>query len=371
MTEDSLRKEHCDYALIFLTLALVMVGLLMVYSASAVLAAENFGDSYHFIKRQLVFVLAGVVAMMVGMKIRYQHYSKVVYGILILAMMGVVLTYIPGLRREVGGASRWIQAGPIAIQPSEFVKIAMVLFFAYMMDKKMPRIKEFGVGFLPVVLIASVVMTMILGQRDFGSAMVIGAVMVIMLFVAGTRFLYLGCMILSALPVLYVLIASVSYRRKRIMAFLDPWSDRYGSGFQIIQSLVSFHEGGLAGKGLGQGQQKLFYLPEAHTDFILSVLAEELGLIGVMVLLGLFLAFLWRGLRVAWRAPDYFGKFLATGIISLFAVEVLFNMMVVMGLFPTKGLALPFISYGGSSMVASMLLVGILLNISSYREARS
>jgi cell division protein FtsW len=239
---------------------------------------------------------------------------------------------------------------------------------AYSLEKKSSKIKSFGVGFLPHILFMSVVALCILIQKDFGAAATIAAITWLMMFVAGVRIPYLLGMFAAALPIAIMLIAGSEYRRRRILAFLNPWNDQYGSGFQMIQSYVAFNEGGWFGKGLGQGQQKLFYLPEAHTDFIFSVIGEEMGLIGILLVISLFGFFCYRGLIIALRAPDLFGRYLALGCTLLIALEAVLNMGVVMGLFPTKGLALPFISYGGSSLLISLIAVGILLNISTYRR---
>ncbi len=364
---ETVTKGTYDYVLLFLTLALVCVGLLMIYSASAVVAGDRFTSDYYFLKRQLGYLAIGLLGMGICQRMDYHVLRKLVYPILIGAVFLVVLSYIPGFRSVASGAARWVKIGFIRFQPSEFAKLAVIIFMAYSLAKKGDRVQLFGVGVLPHLVIGGAVIVAVLGQKDLGGALVIATLMGIMMFVSGVRLTYLASMAFLTLPVLYFAVASVGYRRKRILAFLDPWSDRYGSGFQIIQSLVSFHQGGLTGKGLGAGQQKLFYLPEAHTDFIGAVLGEELGLVGVLFIIGLFVAFCCRGYKVAWNAPDLFGRYLALGITSLVAVQTIGNLGVVMGIFPSKGMVLPFISYGGSALVVLMAAVGILLNISKYK----
>lgn len=340
----------------------------MNFSASAVLAQERYGDSYHFLKRTLMFACIGFAGLGVAARFPYGRYRTVVYPIVIGTLALMLALFIPGVGRTIGGATRWISVGPLAFQPSEVAKIMMIVFLSYSLEKKARWIKSFGIGFLPHIFFMGVVAACILYQRDLGAAAIIATVTWCLMFVAGVRLTYLFGMVVAALPIATALIAGTEYRRRRILAFLNPWSDQYGSGFQIIQSYVAFNEGGWFGRGLGQGQQKLFYLPEAHTDFILSVIGEELGLAGTLLIIGVFGFFCYRGLRVALLAPDLFGRYLAIGCTLLICLEAVLNMGVVMGILPTKGLTLPFISYGGSSLVLSLIAVGILLNVSTYRR---
>jgi len=362
------QRVHFDSWLLFCVILLVAVGVTMNYSASAVLSQERYGDSYYFLKRTLVFAAIGFTLMTVSMRFPYASYRKIVYPILLGALVLLGAVFIPGFGRTIGGATRWLHLGPVTFQPSEAAKVAMIIFLAYSLEKKSKKIRSFSVGFIPHIVFMGVVAVCILYQRDFGSAAIIAAITWLMMFVAGVRLPYLIGMLLAGLPLAVMLIASSDYRKKRILAFLNPWNDQYGSGFQIIQSFVAFNEGGWFGKGPGQGQQKLFYLPEAHTDFILSVVGEELGLAGVMLVIVLFGFFCYRSLRIALEAPDLFGRYLGVGCTLLIGLEAILNMGVVTGLLPTKGLTLPFISYGGSSLVMSLLAVGILLNISTYRR---
>lgn len=370
LTQDQdIQRTHHDYWLVISIVLLVAIGVVMVYSSSAVFAADRFQDAYYFLKKELVFVGLGGCLAFVAAKLPYHWWRYMVYPLLGVSLLFVLLAYVPSLRSVAAGAARWVQLGPLRFQPSELAKLAVIIFLAYSFEKKGDKMQRFGIGVLPHLFVGGLFMLLILGQRDFGSAFVIGCLLLCLLYTAGVRKVYLLALGLAALPLAYFAVANVAYRRQRILAFLDPWSDRYGSGFQIIQSLISFHQGGVWGRGLGEGQQKLFYLPEAHTDFIAAVLGEELGLSGMLILLVLFGVFAVRGLRAAWRAPDLFGSYLALGITLLIAWQAMANLAVVMGLLPTKGMVLPFISYGGSSLLVTLLAVGILVNVSSYTRA--
>lgn len=358
-------QRHIDYTLLVVTLLLMAIGVMMVYSSSAIFAQERFGDSLYFLKREVIFTALGIAMLFVVKSIDYHLWYKLTYPLVFLSLALLTLVFIPGIGHSAGGAQRWLRVAGFTIQPSEVTKVAVLVFLAYSLAKKGDRIKNFSKGFLPTLTIGSLLGGIVLLQKDLGTAFVIFSVMFFMLFISGTRLIYLlGC-VLAAIPALYLLIFSVDYRRQRIMAFLDPWEHQLDSGFQIIQSYVAFNSGGLMGAGLGQGKQKLFYLPAAHTDFIFSVLGEELGLIGVGFVVTLFMLILFRGLRTAMRAPDPFGMFLAYGITALITCQALINMAVVMGLLPTKGLPLPFISHGGTALLVICVMVGILLNISS------
>jgi cell division protein FtsW len=357
-----------DIYLFFTTLMLVFIGIVMIFSSSAILAKERFGDTYYFLKRELLYFVIGLTALFVTKRIPYQIYTRYVYPVLGVTVVLMALCFVPGLSHEVGGASRWIRFGGFSLQPSEWAKLSVILFAAYLISKKGEKIRLFAKGYIPIILISGLFILMILGQKDLGSAVVLGLVIFIMLFVSGTRVHYIVGSISLALPALYFLIFSVSFRRKRILAFLDPWKYQMDQGFQVIQSFVAFKTGGLLGVGLGASKQKLFYLPEAHTDFIFSVFGEEFGLVGVLFVIALFILFVYRGMAIALKTQDAFGKFLAFGITTLIGVQTIINLGVVMGLLPTKGLALPFISYGGSSLVASLAAVGILLNVSTQAE---
>ncbi len=363
-----MQRRPIDYPLLVVTLLLMAIGLLMVYSASAIYAQDLYKDSHYFLKKEVIFMALGLTLMFVVKTIDYHFYYKLTYPILGATILLLLITFIPGIGHKAGGAQRWIGIAGFTLQPSELAKLAIIIFMAYTLAKKKEKMKSFKVGFMPAAFVVGFVAVLVLAQKDLGTTFVICLVSFVMLYIGGTRISYLFAGIVAAIPALYFLVFSVDYRRKRIMAFLDPWEHKLDEGFQIIQSYVAFNAGGLTGAGLGQGKQKLFYLPAAHTDFIFSVVGEELGLIGVFFVLGLFVLFLVRGSKIASRAPDLFGTYLAVGITSLITAQALINFAVVMGLLPTKGLPLPFISHGGTSLLVICVLVGILLNISSQTE---
>lgn len=359
------RLEAYDMVVLLMAVALTCFGVVMVYSASSIMAAKKFHDGFYFLKRQGVFAIVGFGFMALAMNIDYHFWKRAAVPILLGCLVLLALVLIPGIGGSAGGASRWIRLPGIRVQPSELAKLALIMYMAYSLDKKQDKVRFFSTGFLPYMLVLMVLLGLLLKQPDLGSALTMGGVAVVMLFGAGTRLSYIISMFLLALPFAYYAIMHVDYRRRRIMAFLNPWEDPTNTGFQIIQSWIAVGTGGLIGQGLGEGRQKMFYLPEAHTDFIFSVVGEELGFLGVMVIAAMFFLLVLRGIRIAVYAPDFFGRSLAFGIITLLGIEAFVNMCVVTGLFPTKGLALPFISYGGSSLVMTMFAVGILLNISA------
>lgn len=361
-------QKPFDVYLFFTTLLLVLIGIMMIFSSSAILAKEKYGDTYYFLKKELFFFIIGFAGLFLTKNIPYKFYARWVYPILLTTFFVMILSFVPFFSHTAGGASRWVRMMGFNMQPSELAKLSVIIFVAYLMAKKGSAIRDFSKGFLPILVVSGVFILMILAQRDLGSAFVMGSVIFLMLFVSGTKLKYLVGAILAAAPVLYFLIFSVSFRRQRILAFLDPWKYKSDYGFQIIQSFVAFKSGGLGGVGLGESKQKLFYLPEAHTDFIFSVLGEEFGMIGVVIVAVLFLFFIYRGIKIAQKTQDLFGMFLAFGLTGLIGLQAFMNFGVVMGILPTKGLALPFISYGGSSLIVSLLAVGILLNISQHTE---
>jgi cell division protein FtsW len=360
------KLEEYDLVIMLMAIALTCFGVVMVYSASSIMAAKRFHDGFFFLKRQGLFALFGFGLMLITMRINYQFWRKLAAPILLGCIVLLVLVLIPGIGGSAGGASRWIRLIPgFNFQPSEVAKIALIMYMAYSLDRKQDKIKQLGPGFVSYMLILLVMLGLLLKQPDMGSALTLAAVAIIMLFAAGTRLVYIISIVLMSMPFLYFLVMNVDYRKRRILAFLDPWHDPQNSGFQIIQSWLALGTGGVFGQGLGEGKQKLFYLPEAHTDFILAVIGEELGFLGVIVIIVMFFLLVQRAMCIAVAAPDTFGRFLALGIAVLFGIEASVNMGVVTGLLPTKGLALPFISYGGSSLLISLFAVGILLNISS------
>ena len=338
----------------------------MVYSASAVWASYKMGDSFFFAKRQLLFAGLGVIAMFFIMKIDYwvwRTYSKV---ILLICFVLLILVLIPGIGLVRGGARSWIGIGAFSIQPSEFMKFAMIIFLAKFLSEKQKVITSFKRGLLPSLSFVFVAFGMIMLQPDLGTGTVMVGTCIVMIFVSGARIFHFAMLGLIGVAGFVGLIASAPYRIKRITSYLDPWSDPLGSGFQIIHSLLAIGPGGLFGLGLGQSRQKFLYLPEPQTDFIFAILSEELGFIGGSFVLLLFSLLLWRGIRVALGAPDLYGTFLAVGIVAMIAIQVMINIGVVTGLMPVTGITLPFLSYGGSSLTLMLMAVGVLLNISRH-----
>lgn len=358
-------RKGFDSSILLLSVVLTCLGVVMVYSASSIMADKRYADGFFFLKRQGGFALAGFVIMAVVSQIDYRHYRKVASLVFLLSIGLLVAVLVPGIGTKISGAARWIRFPGVSVQPAELVKLTLVIFLAHSLSKKGERVQEFLQGFLPYILILGVIVALLLAQPDLGSALTIVGVAMVMITVAGTRIRYLFLMATVALPTLYFLVMNVEYRRRRIMAFLDPWDDPTNSGFQIIQSWIAFGSGGVAGNGLGESKQKLFYLPEAHTDFIFSVIGEELGFIGVFVISAMFLVLILRGIRTALVSTDTFGRNLAFGISILLGLEAFINIAVVLGMLPTKGLALPFLSYGGTSLWVTLFSIGVLLNISS------
>ncbi len=357
-----------DPILLAAIFGLVGFGLVMVYSSSAITAQDKLGDSFFFLKRQSFAAALGLVAMAVSMKLGYRKMARLAYPLLIIAVILLLLVLIPGLGTKVGGAKRWIRFPGVSIQPAEIAKVAWVIYLSYSLAKKREKVKHFSIGFVPHLGIAAVLVALCMLEPDFGSSVALLFLMFVMLFAAGAKLSWLVGSVLVAIPFAYTAIATSEYRMKRITAFLDPWSNRQGSGYQVAESLMSIGSGGLNGLGLGDGRQKLFFLPEAHTDFIFAIIGEELGLLGVAALILLYGVVIWRGVRASLNATEPFGTYLGLGITSLIGFQAVVNMSVAMGLVPTKGLTLPFISYGGSSLIVLMGAAGLLLSISGASE---
>jgi cell division protein FtsW len=350
------------------TVILLAIGVVMVYSASAVNAYETLKDSAYFLKRQLVYLFLGVIASLMIMAVDYDVIKKYVKPVLMVTFFLLVLVLVPGISREISGAHRWFRLFSLSFQPSQAMKLVMILYLADFLSRKQSDIRSFWEGFMPPMIILGVTVGLILLEPDLGTSVAISIVAVIMLFVAGMKLAHLIPMIVGSVPVLLVLVFLKAYRKRRILAFIDPWSDPQGVGFQIIQSFIALGSGGLFGVGLGQSRQKLLYLPGCHTDFIFSIIGEELGLVGAGAVIILFVLFIWLGFRIALRARDLFGHLAALGIVSMIALEAIINIAVATGSMPTKGLPLPFISYGGSSLIFDMMGVALLLNIAKYSE---
>jgi cell division protein FtsW len=364
------RKLKSDKLLFTATLVLVCTGVVMVYSASAVWAMDRADDQYLFLFKQLTWAVIGLSLVPVLMRIDYRTYREPVVIWTALVIVGLLLVAVL-FGRPVKGATRWLHLGGLGIQPSELAKIAIVIFVAALLERRMDRVNEPSHALLPIALVVGGAVGLILLQPDLGTAVAILTITGAMIFAAGISYQYLLGLGLAALPALYFLIMRSEYRRRRIFSFLDPWADPLTDGFQIIQSFIAVGTGGIFGRGLMDGVQKLFYLPEPHNDFIYSVIGEELGLVGTTVVLLCFCVITWRGLRASSRAPDRFGAFLALGLTMMVSFQAFFNMSVVLGLLPTKGIPLPFVSYGGSSLLINMIGIAVLLNISQHASSSS
>jgi cell division protein FtsW len=357
------RKLKPDRILFFVTLVLVGFGIAMVFSSSAIVAKEKFGDPNYFSFKQLIFAALGLAVMFVVMKVDYHTYKHpaVVFSALAIVVALLVVVFFLA---AAANTHRWIQLAGFSVQPSELSKLALIFFLAYFLERRKGNVNDLTFTLVPIAVIVAILAGLIVLQPDLGTAISLLVISFVLLFVAGLDLRWIAASAIVALPTFYLLVFRVKYRRDRILAFMNPWEEPLGRGFQIIQSLLSVASGGIAGLGFMEGKQKLFYLPEAHTDFIFAVVGEELGMIGTSALLLLFSVFLWRGVRTSLRAPDLFGFYLGLGITMMVCVQAFINMSVVLGLLPTKGIPLPFLSYGGSSFVVMLAAVGILLNVS-------
>jgi cell division protein FtsW len=361
------KRVSVDRWLFVVTLLLVFLGLVMVFSASAVMAQERFGSEYAFLSKQLVWAVAGLLAMVVTMRLDYRRYK---HPALVFSLMGVttlLLISVFFLDRS-HNTHRWIHAGGFSFQPSELAKPVLILFLAYFLESRGKTIDDLRNTLAPAAAPVLVFIGLIVLQPDLGTAIACAAIAACVFYVAGMRMRYFGYAFAASLLPLYFLIFHVAFRRDRILAFLNPYADRQRAGFHIIQSLIAVGTGGITGLGLMEGKQKLFYLPEPHTDFIFAVTSEELGLLGAMFVVSLFAIFLWRGMRVSWRTNDSFGRYLAVGITSMVVLQAFINMSVVLGMMPTKGIPLPLVSYGGSSLFVTLACIGVLLNITKQTE---
>ncbi|MCC6850216.1 MAG: putative lipid II flippase FtsW [Deltaproteobacteria bacterium] len=344
--------------------ALVTVSVVMVFNTSYFFAGDRFGDPLHVFKKHLASIGLGVLACFVGSRLRSTTYERIAYPALAVIVVLLVAVLIPGVGIVRGGARRWIGLGVINLQPSEIAKVVAVLYLAHSMVRKGPRIATFSLGVLPHVIVIGALAGLVVTEPDFGTAALLGVTLFAMLFAGGVRWRHLVVPVLPIVPLAVWAVASSPYRLRRVLVFLDPWQHPRDAGFQLVQSFLAFGSGGLFGTGLGESKQKMFYLPEAHTDFIFSVIGEELGLLGALVVVGLFAVLAIRGLRVALNHPTTFGQLAAFGTTTVLVLQAGVNMAVVLGLLPTKGLALPFVSYGGSAMIGAMTAVGVLLALS-------
>ncbi|NGZ10690.1 MAG: putative lipid II flippase FtsW [Nitrospira sp. LK70] len=363
------KRVGMDHILLFVTITLALVGLVMVFSASAVVAGNRFHDSWYYLKRQLAWLACGLVLLHAASRVDYLWWKRLAVPFLVLIIVLLVVVLIPSIGVAANGARRWLRLGPISIQPAEMAKLIAVIYLAAYLAKNEDRLRQFSTELLPVLLVVGVISGLLILEPDLGTVVVLGLVTGGLLFVGGAPVAHLLRLVPLALAAVAVLIWLSPYRWQRLIAFFDPTKDPTGAGFQINQSFLAFGSGGLFGVGLGEGKQKLFFLPEAHTDFVLALVGEELGFVGTGVIVLFFALFVIRGFQISTRARIPFGRYLGIGITTLIGVQALINAGVVTGLLPTKGLTLPFVSYGGSSLVISLTGVGILLNISRDRQA--
>jgi cell division protein FtsW len=364
----STTRQNVDFLIFITVLILLLFGTIMVFSSTAPSAYNLNGDTYHFIKKQIIFVIIGLFGMFFMMNYDYKKLAKMSPKILLISILLLIAVAIPGIGTKLNGARRWLIYGPINFQPSEMAKIGIILFVAYTISRRRAYMDNFIKGVLPILGVLGGVAALIMIEPHFSATLIICSVVFIMLFCGGARVSHFLMMGVPIIPLGIIMIITEPYRLKRLVAFLDPWSDVKGGGWQIIQSLLAIGSGGIFGRGLGRSLQKFLYIPEPYNDFIFAVLSEELGFLGVIFVLLLFTIFVWRGVKVAMNAQDTFGSMVAIGITTLIAVQVVVNIMVVTSSMPVTGMPLPFFSYGGTSLVFLLSAVGILLNISRYAK---
>jgi cell division protein FtsW len=364
------RKLQSDKWLFLATLALVCVSVVMVYSASAVVALDRYQQPYYYVIRQVMWALLGLAVLSIVMRIDYRTYrnEQVIWAV--LGLVGLLLVAVL-FARPIKGSTRWFGIGGFGIQPSELAKVAAVLFTAAILDRRMARINELKYALSPIVLVVGALAGLILIEPDFGTAAALGLVVGVMVMAAGLSYRYILGLLALTIPLGYLVLISAPYRIRRLTAFWCPECDPLGDGFHLLQSLIAVGSGGLLGRGLMGGVQKLFYLPEPYNDFIYAVIAEELGLLGASLVVVCFCVIAWRGLKASVTAPDRFGAFLALGITTMVVAQALLNISVVLGLAPTKGIPLPLVSSGGSSLLVNLASIGVLLNISQHAVSES
>lgn len=364
-------KARLDVLLFLITITLTGIGVLMIYSASAIFAKEHTGDTYCFLKRQICWIIFGLVGLFGAWKFNYHLLQRKSKPLFILGLFLISLTIIPGLGYEMGGAKRWLKIGFLSFQPSELVRIAFVIYLTDFIVRRKKELESFFKGFIPSLGVFCLVAIILIKQPHLGMVILLGAVAISILFVGGARIPHLIYLTLIFIPVLYFLVQSAPYRANRLSIFLDPWADPENKGYHIIQSLVALGSGGLCGVGLGESKLKLFYLPQSSTDFIFAVIGEEGGFLLTVLVIILFFLFAFVGFKISLSAADAYGSLLAFGITTLIILGAFLNISVVTGMLPTTGMPLPFISFGGSSLFVNMIGVGIILNIAKYSLAQS
>ncbi len=367
-----IKKNATDLTIVFAVASLVAIGIIMVFSASYTYSLVQYNDGLHYLKRMAMWTVLGSIGMFMASKIKYIVWKRWSKFILIVSIVALLLLFTP-LGITVKGATRWLGAGPIRVMPSEIAKLAIIIFLAASIENKGKGIKKFFTGILPYMVLGGIFFYLINKQPDFSTAVVVVAIMVTMIFIGGMKvshFIFLaGSVTAGMVFMLYQLVfvaERANYRTDRLMTFIDPWAYAQGDGYQIIQSLYALGAGGILGKGLGKSVQKHLYLPEPQNDFIFSVIGEELGFVGGLVVMLLFMLLIWKGVKIAMNAPDLFSSLVATGIVAMISVQVIINIAVTTSSMPVTGMPLPFISYGGSSLLIFMAAMGILINISKY-----
>ena len=361
--------KRIDPVIFFVSLGLVAFGVVMVFSASHILALDRYGDAFYFVKRHVLWAILGFACMLAVSRTDPGQLRKIAFPVMIASVLALLLVFAPGIGKEAGGARRWLMLGPFSFQPAEAAKLGLVIFLAHFLALKGERLNHWLFGFLPPVGFAGIILVLMLVQPDLGTATLTAAVVGVLLYLAGARPFHLGVCAFATGSVLAGMVVFAPWRMKRIFAFWDPFAAAKGAGYQLIQSLLAIARGGLAGLGLGEGKQKLFYLPEPHTDFIYAVVGEELGLIGALCVAAAFVVLLWRGFQIAARCEDNFSALLAAGVTFLVVAQGFLNMAVAAGLLPTTGIPLPLISLGGSSLVFTLISLGLLISIESSHHA--
>ncbi len=350
----------------------MVFGLIMVYSSSFIFAYERAGDGFLFIRKQIIFAVIGSILMFIVSRIHYENWSKWSYFIICFTLLSLLLVLVPGIGAKVGGAQRWMQVAGLRFQPGELAKLSLIIFVASQLYRKKGELNRFSSGVVAQLLFPSVAIFLLLLQPDFGSSVIVLVIIFLLMFLAGVAVRFLIALFGIGILGGAILLLSAPYRLNRLLIYLDPWKDPTGKGFQVIQSFLGFSNGNIVGVGLGNGKEKLFFLPEAHNDFIFSVIGEELGFIGGVLLLAVFVFLLFRGFQISWgllkEKEDYFGFYLGIGLTLYLTLQAFFNMSVSLGLLPTKGMTLPFISYGGSALVMNLIAVGVILSLSRHTK---
>jgi len=369
MKQPKFKRGTPDYIFLLYISLITIIGFIMVFSTTSTLGLKS-GDAFYYVKRDILYILAGIAAMIYGVNMDYKKLQKNSLIIFVFSLFCLLLVFIPKVGITMGGASRWINLGLFSFQPSEIAKISTIIFLANMIANKRSKMKDFVYGLLPVMFITALVCLLVLKEPDLGTAIVIFIISFIMSFIGGARISHLLAILTAAIAVVIPASIFSPYRRRRLLSFIDPWSDPLNVGFHIIQSLLAVGSGGLFGLGLGASRQKFFYLPQQYTDFIFAILCEELGFVGATVTIILFVAFVLRAVKIIRNAPDQFSMLLCCGITAWITVQAIINMSVVVGIIPITGIPLPLISYGGTSLVLTLFALSLMLNISSYKEVK-